>query len=213
MIKLIPGHERSRHPQQIDAMHRLRARVFAERLAWSVTVRNGWEVDEFDKLDPLYLVAEDADGRVRGTVRLLPTTGPNMLSDVFSELLPPNQSVRSPGIWESSRFSVDHEALAERSDKLVNRTTAELLCGMTEVGMRAGLDFIVSVVDVHMEKVLKRANCHCERLGEPKRIGKVTTVAGLWEIGDELLGNLRQASGIEGSVVVEEDLRRVELAA
>jgi acyl homoserine lactone synthase len=197
----------------MDAMHRLRARVFAERLAWSVKVENGWEVDQFDKLDPLYLISEDADGRIRGTVRLLPTTGPNMLSDVFSQLLPPNQSVRSPRIWESSRFSVDHEALAERSDKLINRTTAELLCGMTEVGMRAGLDFIVSVVDVHMERVLKRANCHCERLGEPKKIGKVTTIAGLWEIGDELLNNLRQASGIEGPVVVEEDLLRVDLAA
>jgi acyl homoserine lactone synthase len=197
----------------MDAMHRLRARVFAERLAWSVKVENGWEVDQFDKLDPLYLVSEDAGGRIRGTVRLLPTTGPNMLSDVFFELLPANQSVRSPRIWESSRFSVDHEALAERSDKLINRTTAELLCGMTEVGMRAGLDFIVSVVDVHMERVLKRANCHCERLGEPKKIGKVTTIAGLWEIGDELLNNLRQASGIEGPVVVEEDLLRVDLAA
>ncbi len=213
MIKLIPGHERFRYPHQVDAMHRLRARVFAERLAWSVTVENGWEVDQFDKLDPLYLVSENADGKIRGTVRLLPTTGPNMLSDVFSQLLPPNQSVRSPRIWESSRFSVDHEALAERSDKLVNRTTAELLCGMTEVGMRAGLDFIVSVVDVHMERVLKRANCHCERLGEPKKIGKVTTIAGLWEIGDELLNNLRQSSGIEGPVVVEEDLLKVALAA
>jgi N-acyl-L-homoserine lactone synthetase len=213
MIKLISGHERFRYPQQMDAMHRLRARVFADRLAWSVKVENGWEVDEFDKLDPLYLVSEGTDGKIRGTVRLLPTTGPNMLSDVFPELLPANQSVRSPRIWESSRFSVNHEALAERSDKLINRATAELLCGMTEVGMRAGLDFIVSVVDVHMERVLKRANCHCERLGDPKKIGKVTTIAGLWEIGDELLSNLREASGIEGSVVYEEDLQRVDLAA
>jgi acyl homoserine lactone synthase len=176
-------------------------------------VENGKEVDQFDKLDPLYLLSQDAQGMIRGSVRLLPTTGPNMLSDVFPELLPANQSVRSSRIWESSRFSVDHEALAERSDKLINRTTAELLCGMTEVGMRAGLDFIVSVVDVHMERVLKRANCHCERLGQPQKIGKVTTVAGLWEIGDELLGNLREASGIVGSVVFDEDLQRVDLAA
>lgn len=213
MIKLIPGHERFHHPHQIDAMHRLRARVFSDRLAWSVTVEDGREFDDFDKLDPLYLIAEDREGKVRGTVRLLPTTGPNMLSDVFPELLPANQTVRSPRIWESSRFSVDHEALAERSDKLINRTTAEILCGMTEVGIRVGLDFIVSVVDVHMERVLKRANCHCERLGEPKKIGKVTTIAGLWEIGDELLGNLREASGIVGSVLMDEDLQRLDLAA
>ena len=64
---------------------------------------------------------------------------------------------------------------------------------MTEVGMRAGLEFIVSVVDLFMERALIRAGCHCERLGEPKRIGRVSVVAGLWEMGDELLGSLREA--------------------
>ncbi len=213
MIRLIQAHERSLYPQYMDAMHRLRAKVFGERLGWDVVIEDGWERDRFDDLDPLYLLSEDAHGRIRGSVRLLPTAGPNMLSDVFPQLLPPNQSVRSATIWESSRFSVDHEALAERSSKLVNRTTAEILCGMTEVGMLAGLDFIVSVVDVHMERVLKRANCHCERLGEPKKIGKVTTVAGLWEIGDQLLNSLREAGGIQGSVLAPKDVERIELAA
>lgn len=213
MIRLIQATERHHFPRQIDAMHRLRAKVFHERLGWDVKVVDGWERDDFDDANPLYLIAEDPDGRVRGSVRLLPTLGPNMLSDVFSVLLPENQSVRSAVIWESSRFSVDHEALAERSDKLINRTTAELLCGMTEVGMRVGLDYIVSVVDVHMERVLKRANCHCDRIGEPRKIGKVTTVAGLWEIGNELLSNLHAASGITGSVLEGADPERIGFAA
>lgn len=169
MIRLIQATECHHFPRQIDAMHRLRAKVFHDRLGWDVNVSDGRERDEFDNANPLYLLAEDVAGNVRGTVRLLPTLGPNMLSDVFAQLLPPAQSVRSAVVWESSRFSVDHEALSERSDKLINRTTAELLCGMTEVGMRVGLEFIVSVVDVHMERVLKRANCHCERIGEPRK--------------------------------------------
>jgi N-acyl-L-homoserine lactone synthetase len=32
-----------------------------------------------------------------------------MLSDVFSDLLPEGKEVRSPTVWESSRFSVLHE--------------------------------------------------------------------------------------------------------
>ena len=213
MIKLINAYERFRYPYEIDEMHRLRARVFSERLGWDVSVEDGWERDRFDDLGPLYLISQDDQGEVVGTVRLLPTTGPNMLADVFSCLLPPNQGVRSAAIWESSRFSVAQKALSERSDRLINRTTAELLCGMTQVGMLAGLEFIVSVVDVHMERVLKRANCHCERIGEPRKIGRVTTVAGLWEIGQELLDNLHDASGIEGTVLSSSDVYRVGLAA
>ncbi len=212
MIRLIQAFDRNAFPYEIDAMHRLRKAVFHDRLKWDVSVDEGWERDRFDDCDPLYLVSVGAHGEIRGSVRLLPTTGPNMLADVFSELLPEGQSVSSPTIWESSRFCVDHRAMAERSGRLINRTTAELLCGMTEVGMLVGLSFIVSVVDVHMERILKRANCHCDRIGEPRKIGRVTTIAGLWEIGQELLDNLHAASGITGSVLERRDVHRLGLA-
>src|SRR4051812_38342699 len=80
MIRLVQGSRRSLFPQEIDEMHRLRAQVFHERLGWDVEVRDGWEIDRFDALDPLYLLSLDDDGHVRGSLRLLPTTGPNMLT-------------------------------------------------------------------------------------------------------------------------------------
>jgi N-acyl-L-homoserine lactone synthetase len=39
-----------------------------------------------------------------------------MLADVFPELLPGDMRIESATVWESSRFSVDQEAAAERSD-------------------------------------------------------------------------------------------------
>lgn len=45
------------------------------------------EVDVFDAWRPVYLLQKNEDNRVQGCVRLLPTTGPNMLRDTFPALL------------------------------------------------------------------------------------------------------------------------------
>ena len=93
MIRLIQGAE-------IEAMHRLRAAVFHERLARPVTVLDGWERDGFDELNPLYVLVTTRDGTVRGSARLLPTTGPNMLADVFCDLLPEGKGALADHLGE-----------------------------------------------------------------------------------------------------------------
>ena len=40
---------------ELAEMHRLRYRVFKERLDWDVTVSGDMEIDEYDALDPIPL--------------------------------------------------------------------------------------------------------------------------------------------------------------
>jgi acyl homoserine lactone synthase len=88
MLKLIEGSRASLFPMEMDAMFRNRALTFSERLGWDVTVKDGYERDEFDDANPLYLVSVDPNtNEYWGSLRLLPTTGPNMLRDVFPCLL------------------------------------------------------------------------------------------------------------------------------
>ena len=213
MIRLVQGRNRRNHPREVDEMFRLRAEVFRDRMGWDVTVRDGWEIERFDEIDPLYLLCLDEHEMVRGSVRLLPTTGPNMLNDVFSELLPAGVPVRSALMWESSRFSVDHRSLAERTENKINRVTGELLIGIFDVAARAGLEFIVSVYDVMMGRVLRRAGCHAEPLGPAMLVGKTMSYAGLFEVGPEMMANLRAASGIAEDVIELKSARSTGLAA
>src|SRR5262245_60561578 len=213
MILLIQGSDRHLYPCEIASMHRLRAKVFHERMKWPVEVVDGQEFDAFDNLNPLYILVVGPNGTVDGSARLLPTTGPTMLSDVFPDLVGPGQQIRSPTIWESSRFSVHQEDLSRRPDKLINRATAELLCGIVEVGIRSGLEFIVSVVDVSVERLLRQAGCPCDRVGKPRRIGDALAVAGLFEMSDELLAGIHRASGITGSVLDNPSSSRFPLVA
>lgn len=76
MIHMVQYMQYPHYTDNLDEMHRLRARVFAERLQWDVRVENGQERDEFDQLKPLYLLSIDETGALEGSLRLLPTTGP-----------------------------------------------------------------------------------------------------------------------------------------
>lgn len=212
MIRLIHGSQRAQFQREVAQMHEIRKRTFHDRLNWQVRTLRSWEIDEFDALDPLYLISIGADGAVRGSLRLLPTTGPNMLADVFPELLPDGMRIESATIWESSRFSVEQKAAAERSENLLNRTTGELLIGIVEVGLLAGLTEVVSVYDALFARILKRADCAAELIGEPARIGKVMGYAALFEISERMLHNLRKASGIDESVLEQASFTQLAVA-
>ncbi|HXY59487.1 MAG TPA: acyl-homoserine-lactone synthase [Methylocystis sp.] len=212
MIRLVQGRHRHQFSREVDEMFSIRKRVFLERMHWDVTCINRWEIDGYDALDPLYVLSLNEDARVVGGVRLLPTTGFNMLNDTFSVLLPEGERIENPRIWESSRFSVDHEADALLGPKGVGRATAELILAMNEVGERLGLSHIVTVYDALMHRMLSRIGCAGEPIGEPVRIGKVLTYAVFVEIGDAIEKAVKAASGIEGSVL-ETETARYALAA
>jgi acyl homoserine lactone synthase len=87
MIKLIYGHERIKIPAMMDAMHQPRKQVFHERLRLEVSIKSDWEFDRFDGEDPLYILSLDSEGELQGSLRLLPTTGPNMLGGIFGRII------------------------------------------------------------------------------------------------------------------------------
>jgi N-acyl-L-homoserine lactone synthetase len=205
MILAIEGVDRGDYPILFDQMFRMRAAVFADRLGWDVTVVDGKEIDRFDAEDPLYLLCVDEGSEVlRGAVRLLPTTGPNMLRDVFAVLVP-DGAVESPRIWESSRFAIN-PALSvgpDRQDanRVVNTTTIELLCGLVEASQLGGVEHIVSVFDARMARIFRAADCPYELVGTPTRIGPTMTYAGLFEISGAMRRRLGAAAGLQRPVL------------
>lgn len=202
MIVRINGSERDQNRALINEMYRQRARVFKERLGWEVEVQDGMETDRFDDENPLYLISvDDVTGRLRGSLRLLPTTGPNMLRDVFPVLLPEDFVVESATIWESSRFSMDPEAAVPLPGRAISYVTGELLAGLVETGLEAGLTEVVSVFDARMVRVLRMAGYPAELIGEARRIGVCLTYAGLFEVSEAALERIRVACGITGSVL------------
>lgn len=176
-------------------MHRLRGRVFKERLDWDVSVADGLEIDQYDAFKPTYLLMVE-QREVVGCVRLLPTTGRNMLADTFPVLLDGHAAPRAANIWESSRFCVDTKNVAATAEHGLREATLLLFAAMIEWGQQCELQAIATVTDLRMERILRRAGWHLERLGEPRQIGVTTAVAGLLPVTSDALGTIRAAGKI-----------------
>lgn len=201
MIQLIASEYRDDFAEDLQAMHRLRYRVFKERLDWDVPENGGHEIDSFDALKPHYLLLRGFDGSVEGCVRLLPSTGPTMLRDTFPVLLEGKTAPEDPSIWESSRFALDIPSSAPKGTGGVAVDTYELFAGMIEFGLSRRLTRIVTVTDLRVERILRRAGWPLERIGEPHTLGVTRALAGYLQVSEERLHTVRQNGGLLGPVL------------
>lgn len=214
MIRLVEASYASSYPREIDAMFRSRAETFRDRLGWEVVVENGYERDRFDACNPLYLISVDPErGDYRGSLRLLPTLGPNMLRDVFPQLLNGDDAVADPTIWESSRICVaTRDGQCERTPGGLNAALCELILGIGEVAVLAGLTRIVSVFDARMLRVLRATGCDLTIIGTPRRIGDVMCYAALFETGPGPLAKFRASLGVTETVFAPDAYEWIALA-
>ncbi|MGH1412320.1 MAG: acyl-homoserine-lactone synthase [Pelagimonas sp.] len=205
MIIVVDGLNRDRYTRLLDEMFELRARVFGKRLGWEVDIKDGKEIDQFDALDPAYVIGLNDDGRVVSCVRALQTTGPHMLSDVFSAILDGEQPLRSPTLWESTRFCVDTERLDRgKSRNSVAYATCELMAASLEYAQESGISDIVTVIDPIMDRVLKRSDCApYGYVGKTTPMGKVPAMAALLDCSDERISKIRGFAGISGDVFID----------
>jgi len=210
MIIVIDGTNRHRYTQLLDEMYALRARVFGQRLGWEVDIKDGLEIDQYDALDPAYVIGINDDNKVVSCVRALQTTGPHMLSDVFSTILDGQPPMRSATLWESTRFCVDTDALDRgNSRNSISYATCELMAASLEYARDSGISDIVTVIDPVMNRVLKRSDCApYGYVGKTTPMGKVAAMAALLDCSDDRIARIRNFAGVEGNVFVDTERER-----
>lgn len=215
MIRIFQGRDRSRFPREADAMYKLRTRQFHDRLKWNVRVSDGWEIDEYDEMNPLYLVSiDEATGGIRGSLRFLPTTGPHMMSGSFGNFFEVPFEIESPLIWECSRFSIEPARKHGRiSGSSLRETTFELMHGGCEVAMMAGISQIVGVFDPFMLRVYRRTGWGPEIIASSDKTNPGPIHLGIWDVSEASLMSIRERSGIMDTVLEVSSLPTMEPAS
>lgn len=203
MMMLVTAGHYGEFTCELAEMHRLRYRVFKERLEWDVQTSGGMELDEFGALYPAYLLQKGDDGQIQGCVCLLPSTGPTMLRETFPVLLRGEATPASPTIWESSRFALDLGLNVTKAVGGIARATYELFAGIIEFGLSRRPTEIVTVTDARMERTLRRAAWPLRRIGEPRELGTTLAIAGYLEVSRDSLARVRQAGSLKGPVLWE----------
>ncbi len=197
MLLVAHAEEKNTYSDIFKQMYQLRARQFSQRRGWRVEVTGGLEIDRFDDMNPLYICVVSEEQKLLASLRLLPTTGPHMLSDVFPEVMGDAGIVRHPLIWESSRFCVDTEAAREFGADGINTITRKILAGLFETANNAGMQNVISVYDIFVERILRRSDCSFERLGPVVKYDDLSTVGGLFEVSTDVISAI--SLGIDGA--------------
>ncbi|WP_300547928.1 acyl-homoserine-lactone synthase [Roseovarius sp.] len=191
MLRYIFASELNRYPRLRDTMFRDRADQFKERLGWDVSVTSsGEERDEYDALNPLYVIWQNPDGRHGGSMRLLPTTGRVMVNEHFGHLIG-DRAIADPAIWECTRF-----CLARGAAPTVAR--ALMLAG-GEVMRSFGIREYVGVFDARMVRIYRMIGASPRIVGSTGE-GRHQISVGLWGFSDKSRLRVAQRAGLSPEI-------------
>lgn len=189
MLSYIYANDLDQQPTLRAEMFQDRADQFKHRLNWDVNVdEQGFERDEYDAINPMYVIWKTASGQHGGSMRVLPTTGPCMTNDHFDGIT--GGAITSPLIWESTRFFLSPRAGAQSG-----RISAALMLAGCEIGLRFGLKHAVGVFDPRMVRIYRTLGWAPEVLGSEGQ-GRSKICVGLWEFSEVTRELLAQKAGV-----------------
>ncbi len=172
MLRYLTAHQLAAYPLLRDSMFRDRAAQFRDRLKWEVHVdANGFERDEYDAMNPLYVIWELPDGTHGGSMRFLPTSGRTMVHDHFADLLDGTE-IRSPEIWECTRFCIAKGA--------GSHVAAALMLAGGELMRAFSLTHLLGVFDARMVRIYNMIGAAPAVLGSMGE-GRDRISVGLWQ--------------------------------
>ncbi len=187
MLRYVYANELHNYPKLARTMFQDRADQFKARVGWDVRIdENGYETDEYDLLNPLYVIWEQPDGSHGGSMRFLPTTGRVMVNDVFGHLTG-GTTISSPLIWECTRFCLARGA--------GSNVAAALMLAGGEIMTGFGIRHFVGVFDARMVRIYRLIGSSPEVLGSEGE-GRDRISVGLWEFSAEAKALIAKRAGI-----------------
>jgi len=180
-------------------MHRLRKLIFYDTLKWEVPVDGGIERDYYDDCQPVYLVWCSVDRKILfGCLRLLPTTGPTLLYDVFGRTIPGTVELSAPGIWEATRCCVDAAALADHEPEIDQGRAFGLLClAVAEVAAAHAIHTLIFNYEPYMKRIYARAGAEIQELGRADGYGRRPVCCGAFHVSEHFISGMRAALGVD----------------
>lgn len=193
IIRSLTYSDRLHHETLFRQMFRGRARTFAERLGWKVSVERGMERDRYDTLPSVrYLVATDSAETVVGSLRLLPTTGDTMLRNEFAAYFRELTDFADPATWECTRFCTHPHNVEDTGTG--SSISIDLLIGLCEFSMSCGIERIVGVYEAPMVRIYRRIGWSPRAIGRshPQAGG---LLVGAWDVSHDALATMKERRG------------------
>jgi len=206
MVHIVRHDNRHLFVEELDGMYRDRKRVFVDWLKWNIPVTaDVYEIDQFDTDDAVYLIESDRQGRHLASIRLLPTSKPHLLSEVFSDLCE-GPIPRGRDVWELTRFCVSPDRIKVDGKRLMNL----MWTSSVEFAVSNRISEYSCVTHLAFLSQILAAGWDTTPLGLPKMVDGAPVGAVLFRISEQTLSESYSRFGFSGSVF--EPDRRLQVA-
>lgn len=202
MFITVQAHEYDMYGALLDQMFRLRKSIFADQLHWDVTVVGDCERDQYDDLNPVYLVwCSESRETLYGCIRLMPTTGPTLLYDTFRATFPSSVDLVAPDIWEGTRMCVAEQSIErDYPGTDPSRAFCLMLLALCECALAHGIRTMISNYEPHLRRIYRRAGADVNELGRADGYGRHPVCCGAFEVSARVLDKMRRALHIDAPV-------------
>ena len=203
MLHFIDSENRhnSKYQRLLEQSYRVRYDLYVKGRGWKALDRpDGREIDQFDTNDAKYLIWADGED-VIGGARLVPTSKPHLMSDIFPQIVTLGEVPRDAKIWELTRLFTSRSGNSTVNRKSVTR---EVFCAMFEVGIVFGLKAITVVCDTFFLPRLLERGVEATPLGLPTPYPEGTCIAIIMPVSIEQLIAARSGDN-RGTVLFDID--------
>jgi N-acyl-L-homoserine lactone synthetase len=199
MIFVVDAANRRHFGADLAAMYCHRKAVFVDRARWSLPVIADQEIDSYDLLeDTVYLLNKDEpEGPVLASVRLLATTGPHLMRELYSATA--RSSLPSgPTVREASRYCTA-PGVRGRSKRL--RLLWEIICGIMETGLERGIGTLIFAANRSLLPLALQCGWAAKTVGPTMSDGNDEVTAVVAEVTLDGLRAVRNRHGLAESSV------------
>jgi len=199
MFTTIQPHELNENNHLLGQIFKLRKKVFVDQLGWDVPVHGDQEYDTYDQLNANYVVwCSDDRKKLYGCVRLMPTTGPTLLHDVFGDTHSNNPDLIHEEVWEGTRMCVDEEFIRQDfPDMPSGKSFSLLFLALCEVALSHGIKRMVSNFEPCMSRIYRRAGLNYVLHGKAGGYGLRPVCCASFSANLETLVAMRKKIGVD----------------
>ena len=195
MIEHFSGSDERKYSSIFGQMYRQRYEIYVKRRRWDLNPIGQLEKDQYDTPDANYLLVIDDTNQILAGLRLLETTKPHILGDLFPDLVRNGTVPQGHDILELTRFYV--APFRARKD-LRQRLIGVLSAGMIEFCLDRRIRKVTSVIDSFLLPLMHSMKWPVRPLGPRQRYDQGMAIAVEVDMTEAALRTTRSTKGVPG---------------
>lgn len=204
-VHVVSAANAAAYGDELEAYHRWRHLIYVEERGWEALRRpDGQERDQFDTDTAVHLIAMD-HGKVVGGSRLIPTSEPTILSEIFAHLVERGSVPHDAKVIDWTRMFV---VPARREGNRPRSVAGAIFCGVMEYCLAVGARQVGGVMETFWLPRWQEFGWKVRPLGLPQLVDGAWTIAAFMDVSEQALAGVRAATGWDESVLVWAGKRR-----